>query len=252
MSTVDLNADLGEGFGRWDLGDDDALLEIVTSANVACGFHAGDPKTMRAVCAQAAGRGVSVGAQVSYRDLAGFGRRYIAYEPADLTADVLYQLAALDGIARAAGTRVRYVKPHGALYHAAAGDPVQAGAVAEAVRDYDPTLAVLSLPGSALLAAADRNGLRGVREACLDRAYTSEGGLVPRGRPGAVISDPAEVAARAVRMAVVGSVVAADGNTVPVAAESLCVHGDTPAAVEVARWVRAALTEAGVSLTPFA
>lgn len=249
---MDLNADLGEGFGRWELGDDDALLEIVTSANVACGFHAGDPLTMRSVCAQAARRGVSVGAQVSYRDLAGFGRRYIAYEPAELTADVLYQLAALDGIARAAGTRVRYVKPHGALYHAAAGDPVQAGAVAAAVAAYDEDLPVLSLPGSRLLAAADEAGLRGVGEAFLDRAYTPDGGLVPRGQRGAVISDPAEVAARAVRMAVDGTVVAVDGSTVPVAAESLCVHGDTPAAVEVARRVRSTLSDAGVPLAPFA
>ena len=249
---MDLNADLGEGFGRWELGDDDALLEIVTSANVACGFHAGDPLTMRSVCAEAARRGVSVGAQVSYRDLAGFGRRYIAYEPAELTADVLYQLAALDGIAHAHGTRVRYVKPHGALYHAAAGDPAQAGAVAAAVRAYDPELPVLSLPGSQLLAAAGRAGLRGVREAFLDRAYTPDGGLVPRGRRGAVIADPDEVAARAVRMAVDGTVVAVDGSTVSVAAESLCVHGDTPAAVEVARRVRATLTDAGVQLTPFA
>jgi len=249
---MDLNADLGEGFGRWELGDDDALLEIVTSANVACGFHAGDPLTMRSVCAEAARRGVSVGAQVSYRDLAGFGRRYIAYEPAELTADVLYQLAALDGIAQAHGTRVRYVKPHGALYHAAAGDPAQAGAVAAAVRAYDPELPVLSLPGSQLLAAAGRAGLRGVREAFLDRAYTPDGGLVPRGQRGAVIADPDEVAARAVRMAVDGTVVAVDGSTVSVAPESLCVHGDTPAAVEVARRVRATLTDAGVQLTPFA
>jgi len=249
---MDLNADLGEGFGRWELGDDDALLEIVTSANVACGFHAGDPLTMRSVCAEAARRGVSVGAQVSYRDLAGFGRRYIAYEPAELTADVLYQLAALDGIAQAHGTRVRYVKPHGALYHAAAGDPAQAGAVAAAVRAYDPEPPVLSLPGTQLLAAAGRAGLRGVREAFLDRAYTPDGGLVPRGQRGAVIADPDEVAARAVRMAVDGTVVAVDGSTVSVAAESLCVHGDTPAAVEVARRVRATLTDAGVQLTPFA
>ena len=249
---MDLNADLGEGFGAWRLGDDEQLLDVLTSANVACGFHAGDPLTMRSVCAEAARRGVSVGAQVSYRDLAGFGRRYIAYEPAELTADVLYQLAALDGIAQAHGTRVRYVKPHGALYHAAAGDPAQAGAVAAAVRAYDPELPVLSLPGSQLLAAAGRAGLRGVREAFLDRAYTPDGGLVPRGQRGAVIADPDEVAARAVRMAVDGTVVAVDGSTVSVAAESLCVHGDTPAAVEVARRVRATLTDAGVQLTPFA
>jgi 5-oxoprolinase (ATP-hydrolysing) subunit A len=248
---MDLNADLGEGFGRWELGDDAALMEIVTSANVACGFHAGDPLTMRTVCADAARHGVTVGAQVSYRDLAGFGRRYIAYEPGDLAADVLYQLAALDGIARAAGTRVRYVKPHGALYHAAAQDRDQARAVVAAVRDYDPGLPVLSLPGSALLEVAGSAGLRGVREAFLDRAYTPDGGLVPRGREGAVIADPEAVAARALRMALEGTVEAVDGTVVRVAAESLCVHGDTPSAVEVARRVRATLTEAGVSLAPF-
>ena len=240
---MDLNSDLGEGFGAWRLGDDTAMLDVVSSANVACGFHAGDPLTMREVCTIAAAKGVTVGAQVAYRDLAGFGRRYIAYEPAELAADVLYQLAALDGIARTAGTRVRYVKPHGALYHAAAQDPGQAGAVAEAVAAYDTDLAVLTLPGSRLMDAATERGLRPVPEAFLDRAYTPDGGLVPRGQPGAVIHDAAEVTARAVRMAGEGTVVAADGSVVRVDAESFCLHGDTPAAVDVGRRVRAALEE---------
>lgn len=248
---MDLNADLGEGFGRWRLTEDAALLDLVTSANVACGFHAGDPLTMRAVCRLAAANGVSVGAQVGYRDLAGFGRRHIAYEPAELAADVLYQLAALDGIARAAGTRVRYVKPHGALYHAAAQEPGQAGAVVEAVTAYDRDLAVLTLPGSRLMAAATNAGLRAVPEAFLDRAYTGDGALVPRGQPGAVIHDADEVTARAVRMATDGTVVAADGTVVRVAAESFCLHGDTPAAVDVGRRVRAALQEAGITVEPF-
>ncbi|GIJ46314.1 UPF0271 protein [Virgisporangium aliadipatigenens] len=249
---MDLNADLGEGFGQWRLTEDDALLDVVTSANVACGFHAGDPLTMRRVCASAAARGVAVGAQVSYRDLAGFGRRYIAYERAELTADVLYQLAALDGIARAAGTRVAYVKPHGALYHAAAAEPAQANAVLDAVRDYDPTLALLTLPGSRLAKAAAEAGTRVVAEAFLDRAYTREGGLVPRTQEGAVIHDARVVTARAVRLAREGVVEAADGTVVEVHAESMCVHGDTPAAVDLARQVREALVDAGVEVAPFA
>lgn len=248
---MDLNADLGEGFGRWQLTEDAALLDLVTSANVACGFHAGDPLTMREVCATAAAKGVSVGAQVGYRDLAGFGRRYMAYEPAELAADVLYQLAALDGIARTAGTRVTYVKPHGALYHAAAQEPAQAGAVVDAVAAYDPGLPVLTLPGSRLMEEATKRGLRPVPEAFLDRAYTADGGLVPRGQRGAVIHDAAEVTARAVRMAAEGTVVAADGSVVRVAAESFCLHGDTPAAVDVGRRVRAALEEAGITVAPF-
>jgi 5-oxoprolinase (ATP-hydrolysing) subunit A len=249
---MDLNADLAEGFGRWELTDDEALLGIVTSANVACGFHAGDPLTMRRVCSLAAMEGVVVGAQVAYRDLAGFGRRYIAYEPTELAADVLYQLAALDGIARACGTRVRYVKPHGALYHAAANEALQAAAVAEAIAAFEPGLAVLTLPGSELMRAAENSGLRPVTEAFLDRAYTADGALVPRGQPGAVIHDAADVTARAVRMATEGTVVAADGSVVRVSAESFCLHGDTPAAVETGHRVRRALEEAGITVEPFA
>jgi 5-oxoprolinase (ATP-hydrolysing) subunit A len=250
--TVDLNADLGEGFGVWRLGDDDALLEVVTSANVACGFHAGDPSTMRRVCGRAVQGGVTVGAQVAYRDLAGFGRRFVDVEPGELADDVLYQIAALDGIARACGGRVRYVKPHGALYNAVVTHEAQAAAVVAAVRDLDPSLPVLGLPGSALLRAAADAGLRTVTEGFADRGYTPQGTLVPRREPGAIVHDPAEVAARAARMAREGLVDAVDGSVVRVAVDSVCVHGDTPGAVALARAVRTALTEAGLGPRAFA
>ncbi len=249
---IDLNADLGEGFGVWRLGDDDALLDIVTSANVACGFHAGDPMTMRRICSAAAERGVVIGAQVGYRDLAGFGRRRLDIAPDELAADVLYQLGALDACAVAAGTRVRYVKPHGALYNTAADDPVQAGAVVEAVAAYDGTLPVLGLPGSALAEAATRAGLPFVAEAFADRGYLPSGRLVPRRDEGAVLHDVDVVAARAVGFARDRQVTAADGSTVAVRARSLCVHGDTPGAVALAGAVRAALLAADVELAPFA
>jgi UPF0271 protein len=250
--TIDLNSDLGEGLGVWRLGDDEALLGLVSSANVACGFHAGDPTTLLATCASAAARGVSVGAQVGYRDLVGFGRRFIDYDPADLTADVLYQLGALAGLARAADTAVRYVKPHGALYNAAVHHAGQAAAVVEAVRRYDPSLPVLGLPGSALLRAAEEAGLRAVPEAYADRGYTPEGTLVPRGQPGALLADAAEVAERVLGLVTDGEVRAVDGTTVPVAATSVCLHGDTPGAVAMARAVRERLAAAGVAVAAFA
>jgi 5-oxoprolinase (ATP-hydrolysing) subunit A len=250
-AVIDLNADLGEGFGIWRLGDDDALLEVVTSANVACGFHAGDPSTMRRVSARAVAGGVAIGAQVSYRDLAGFGRRFVDAAPAELTDDVLYQLAALDGVARAEGGRVTYRKPHGALYNAVVWHEQQAAAVVDAVVAYDRALPVLGLPGSALLRLAADAGLRTVAEGFADRGYTPEATLVPRREPGALVHDAAEVAERAVRMATEGTVVALDGSTVAVPVESVCVHGDTPGAVDLARAVRSALERAGVTLAPF-
>ena len=256
IGSVDLNADVGESFGRWQLGDDEGLLGLVTSANVACGFHAGDPGVLRRSCELAAAGGVAIGAQVSYRDLAGFGRRFVDVAPDDLRDDVLYQLGALAGFAALAGTAVTYLKPHGALYNAVVGHQAQAAAVAEAVARYaDATgagLAVLGLPGSALLAAAEGHGLRTVPEALADRAYTAEGTLVPRGRPGAVLEDAETVAARAVRLAVAGQVVAEDGTVVDVRAESICLHGDTPGAVELARAVREALRDNGIALAAFA
>jgi 5-oxoprolinase (ATP-hydrolysing) subunit A len=250
--TVDLNADLGEGFGVWRLGDDHALLGIVTSANVACGFHAGDPSTMRRVCSAAVAAGVAIGAQVSYRDLAGFGRRFVDVEPGELADDVLYQVAALDGVARACGGRVSYVKPHGALYNAVVSHEAQAAAVVTAVHDLDPALPVLGLPGSALLRAAADAGLRTVPEGFADRGYTVAGTLVPRREPGALLHDAEAVAARAVRMARDGVVTAVDGSEVAVAVDSVCVHGDTPGAVVLARAVRAALADAGLGPAAFA
>jgi UPF0271 protein len=248
---VDLNADLGEGFGAWRLGDDDALLAIVTSANIACGFHAGDPLILRRCCAGAVARGVAIGAQVSYRDLAGFGRREMDVPPDELTAEVLYQIAALDGIARAEGGRVRYVKPHGALYNRIARDAVQARAVMAAVAAYDRALPMLTLPGSVAAQAAAEAGLRAAAEAFADRAYTAEGTLMSRREPGSVLSDPAVVTERAVTMATRGRVLSADGREVTLRAESICVHGDTPGAVELARSVRHGLETAGVRIAPF-
>jgi UPF0271 protein len=248
---IDLNADLGEGFGQWRLTEDDALLTVVTSANVACGFHAGDASTMRRVCAAAVAGGVAIGAQVSYRDLAGFGRREMDYAPGELADEVLYQLAALDGLARVAGGRVRYLKPHGALYHRCGRDERQAGAVAAAVRAYDHGLAVLGAPGSALLRLAGEAGLRAVPEAFADRAYTAAGTLVPRTEAGAVLTGADRVIAQAVRLVTEGAVDAVTGERVEVRAESLCLHGDTPGAVDLARRVRAALGAAGVEVAPF-
>jgi UPF0271 protein len=248
---IDLNADLGEGFGVWRLGDDEGLLEVITSANVACGFHAGDPATMRRVCSAAADRGVVIGAQVGYRDMIGFGRRRIEIDPDDLTADVLYQLGALDACARAAGTGVRYVKPHGALYNTAADDAEQAGAVAAAVAAFDRSLPLLALPGSAMADAAHAAGLPFVPEAFADRAYLPNGRLVPRGEPGAVIEDPYDVVARAAAFALHHRVTATDGSVLPVDARSLCVHGDTAGAVYLAGEIRRTLIDAGMTLAPF-
>jgi len=249
---IDLNADLGEGFGAWQMGDDAGLLEVVTSANVACGFHAGDPRTMRRVCEAAAGRGVRIGAHVSYRDLAGFGRRDLEVDPAELRDEVTYQVAGLDGMARAAGTRVSYVKAHGALYNRSARDEKHARALVDGIVAYDPGMTVLGLPGSVALEVAGDAGLPTVAEAFPDRAYTSEGRLAPRTAAGSVLSDPDEVAARAVRMAVQGTVQAQTGEAIGVPARSLCVHGDTPGAVALARSTRDALVAAGAVLVPFA
>jgi UPF0271 protein len=248
---IDLNSDLAEGFGIWKLGDDEALLGVVTSANVACGFHAGDPATMRRVCQVAVQRGVVIGAQVSYRDLAGFGRRFIDVAPAELAADVLYQIGALDAFARAAGARVGYVKPHGALYNTAVHHEAQAAAVAEAVKAFG-TLPVLGLPGSKLLAAAEAAGLPCVQEAFADRGYTPQGTLVPRSEPNALLTDTEQVVERALRLAQRGEIVAVDGTVLPSTARSLCLHGDTPGAVQHAKAVRGALESAGVDITPFA
>ena len=242
--SVDLNADLGESFGRWCLGDDQALLGVITSANVACGFHAGDPLTLRRTCADAAAAGVVIGAQVSYRDLAGFGRRFIDVAPDDLAADVHYQIGALRAMAAAAGTTVRYVKPHGALYHATIDHEAQATAVVEAVQaanrgDTRP-LALLGFPGSELLRIGADAGLLTVTEYFVDRRYTDDGRLVDRRDPDALITDPEEAATRARTAALEQR------------AGSFCLHGDSPGAAAFAVAVRARLVDAGVALAPFA
>ncbi len=235
---IDLNADLGESYGSWVMGDDAGMLDIVTSANVACGFHAGDPRTIRTTVTMAADRGVVVGAHVGYHDLVGFGRRTIDVEPEALEADVLYQLGALDALCRAAGTRVRYVKAHGALYHRVNGDPVQAGALARAVAAFDTSLPLLGAAGP-MVEAAREHGLATVGEGLPDRARRDDGSLVARTEPAAVLSDPYAVAAQALALA-----------SDPTVA-SVCVHGDTPNAVALARAVRSALVEHGHALGPF-
>ena len=251
MSHIDLNSDLGESFGAWTMGDDAAMLDIVTSANVACGFHAGDPAGVLGTLRAAAERGVSVGAHVAYPDLSGFGRRAMDVASADLQAGVIYQIGALQALARVAGTEVCYVKPHGALYNTMAHDERQATDVIEALRLLDADLALVVLAGSPLAAWARSAGLRVVAEAFADRGYTPQGTLVSRRAPGAVLHDAGVVAARMLRLVQEGVVEAVDGSLARVAADSICVHGDSPDAVAMARAVRDTLSAAGVVLRPF-
>jgi UPF0271 protein len=245
---VDLNADLGESFGVWRLGDDAGLLRVVTSANIACGYHAGDATTMRRSCAGAVELGVRIGAQVGYRDLAGFGRRFVDVEPAELTDGVIHQIVALDGIAGVEGGRVSYVKPHGALYNAIVQHEAQAAAVVAAVCAVNPKLAVYGLPGSVWLRLAGEAGLTVIAEAFADRSYTAEARLVSRREPGAVLEDADVIAERAVAMATTGRIAAIDGTWIDVRPDSICVHGDTPGAVTAAERVRHALESAGVEV----
>lgn len=248
---IDLNSDLGESLGVWRMGDDAAMLDIVSSANVACGFHAGDPAGILRTLRQAKERGVAVGAHVAYRDLVGFGRRNMDVDSADLRADVIYQIGALKGLAAAAGTDVRYVKPHGALYNTIAHDERQARDVIAALREIDPNLVLVALAGSPLVGWAEAQGLRVVAEAFADRAYTPQGTLVSRREPGAVLHDANDVAERMLRLANEGTVTAIDGSVVRIRADSICVHGDSPGAVEMARRVRERLVQAGVTIRPF-
>ncbi len=251
MPRIDLNSDLGESYGQWRLGDDETMLGLVSSANIACGFHAGDPSTLLDTCRAAAKRDVRIGAQVGYQDLAGFGRRFIDVTPVELTAEVIYQIGALDGLARVAGSSVAYVKPHGALYNAVVHHRDQARAVVAAVRAYDDSLPVLGLPGSVLLDEAERAGLPVVAEAFADRAYTSEGTLVSRREPGAVLNDPDTVARRVLRMVTEGVITAHDGTEVSVAARSVCIHGDSPSATAMAVAVRALLDAENIGIEAF-
>jgi UPF0271 protein len=249
--TVDLNADLGESFGTWQLGDDEAMLDVVTSANVACGFHAGDPALLLRTCRAAAERGVRIGAQVGYRDLAGFGRRFIDVAPDELSAEIIYQIGALQAIAHAAGTAVTYVKPHGALYNTIVTHYEQARAVARAVHTVDAKLPVLGLSASVFFAEAQELGLRTVPEAFADRAYRTDGQLVSRRAPNAVLHNADEIADRVSSMVTSGRVTAADGSTISITAESVCVHGDSPGAVHIARAVRDRLVAEDVELKAF-
>lgn len=253
--TIDLNSDLGEGFGSWSTGDDSAVLDIVSSANLACGFHAGDPTIMADRCRRAAARGVRVGAHIAYRDLAGFGRRAMAYAPEDLTVEAVYQIGALHLTAVVAGTRVRYVKPHGALYNTIARDETQARAVVAALtqvnaaRGRHAPLALMVQPGTVVEHVARGEGVPVIREAFADRGYTPDGTLVSRREPGAMIDDPAEAARRMVRLVTEGVVTAVDGTDIALDVDSVCVHGDSPHAVEMSRTVREALVAAGVTVT---
>jgi UPF0271 protein len=248
---IDLNSDLGESFGAWTMGDDLAMLDVVTSANVACGFHAGDPAGLLKTLQAASERGVAIGAHVSYPDLVGFGRRDMDITSADLRAGVIYQIGALQGLAAAAGTRVRYVKPHGALYNAIAHDQRQASDVIAAIRAIDENLALVALAGSPLIGWARAAGLRVVGEAFADRAYTAAGALVSRREPGAVLHDADEIAERMLRLTREGALVAIDGSRVRIDAQSICVHGDSPGAVAIAQRLRECLAQAGVTIGPF-
>ncbi|MDO5723868.1 MAG: 5-oxoprolinase subunit PxpA [Flaviflexus sp.] len=251
MATIDLNSDLGESLAGMPVGDDEAMLDIVSSANVAGGFHAGDPRGIAATCEAAARRGVSIGAHPSYRDAAGFGRRFIDYASAELADEVLYQIGAVEAMARKHGASIHYVKPHGALYNTIVHHEAHARAVVDAVRAFGD-LALLLLPGSIAARLAEEAGIRVVFEAFADRAYTPEGTLVSRTENGAVLTDPEKVAARMVRLAHEGVIEAIDGTPIEVAAQSICVHGDSPGAVEMAREVKRGLEEAGVRIEAFA
>ena len=252
MPHIDLNSDLGESLGAWTMGDDAAMLDIVTSANVACGFHAGDAAGILSTLKAAAAQGVRVGAHVAYPDLAGFGRRSMDVASADLRADVIYQIGALQALARVAGTTVRYVKPHGALYNTIAHDQRQATDVIEAIRAVDASLALVVLAGSPLVAWARDAGLTVIQEAFADRAYTPQGTLVSRREAGAVLHDERVVAQRMLRLVREGVVEAIDGSLTRVQADSICVHGDSPGAVAIAREIRRRFEAEGIAIRSFA
>ena len=245
---IDLNGDVGESFGAYEIGHDAALIPVLTSANVACGFHAGDPGVMRATVALAREHGIAIGAHPGFPDLAGFGRREIKATAREVEDFVAYQIGALAGIAAAQSMRVTHVKPHGALYNMAARDEVLADAIARATASVDRSLMLFGLPGSKSLDAARRHGLRAVSEAFADRAYRADGSLVPRSEPGAVIDDADAVLERAVSIARDRVVVAAYGTRVTLDVETICVHGDTPGAAVLAARIRQALSDAGIQI----
>lgn len=251
MVGIDLNSDVGESFGRWQLGDDSQIFDCVSSASVACGYHAGDPKTMRMTCELAVAKGVTLGAHPSYRDRAGFGRRFIDVDPSELTDEIIAQIGALQAIAGSVGASIRYVKPHGALYNAIVTHEAQARAVVAAVKSVDESLPLVVAPQSVVGKLADQGGLRTVVEAFADRAYTPEGTLLSRTEPGAVISDTTEVVHNVLRI-LDGEIVAIDGTRLATNAETICLHSDTTGAVDLALNIRAALDNEGISVRSFA
>ena len=250
--TIDLNCDMGEGFGPWPMGDDDAMLDIVTSANVACGFHAGDPEIMFRTAEAARRKGVALGAHPGFQDLAGFGRRPIrGLSTGEVERMVAYQIGALQAVAALAGHRVTYVKVHGALNNMANVEEDLALAIARAMRGVDRDLVNLCMPGLAMERASERLGVPVAREFFADRTYEDDGQLTSRAKPGAVLHDPDAAAARVLQTLAEGAVTATSGRRIPIALDSICVHGDEPTAVEMARRVRAALEANGVELAPF-
>ncbi|WP_138466643.1 LamB/YcsF family protein [Poseidonocella sp. HB161398] len=251
--TIDLNCDMGESFGAWTIGDDAAMLDLVSTANIACGFHAGDPVVMRRTIRLAREKGVAVGAHPSFADLYGFGRRRISGErPEDLEAQLIYQIAAMKGMAEIEGHPMTHVKTHGALGNMAAVDADLAALCVRAVKTVDPSLTYVSLPYSETYAAAEKAGLTVACEIYADRSYTDQGELTPRSQPGAVIHDPQESLEQVLEMVVNGHIPTTGGKRLPVEPATLCVHGDTPGAVEMARTLRAALAENGIGIAPFA
>jgi UPF0271 protein len=243
---VDLNSDLGESFGPWQMGQDEALMSSITSANIACGFHAGDPSVMRQTIALAKQHGVAVGAHPGFPDLIGFGRREIQASPREVEDYVLYQISALAGMAATQSVHLQHVKAHGALYNQACRDASLADAIARAVAAFDSSLILLGLPGSALLRAGQQAGLRVAAEVFADRAYDADGSLTSRRKPGAVLHDAAQVVDRAVRMVRDRQVIAIDGSAVPLDVDTICLHGDTPGSAELARRIKQGLSEAGI------
>ena len=249
---IDLNSDVGETFGPWKMGKDAELLPNVTSANVACGFHAGDPSTLRATVRLAKQHGVAVGAHPGFPDLVGFGRRELKATPAEVEDLVLYQVAAIAGVAATEGLRLQHVKAHGALYNMACRDRALADAIARAVAAFDRNLILFGLPNSELIRAGDAAGLRTASEGFADRAYEVDGSLASRQKPGSVIHDPAAVVARAIRIVKERTVVAVDGSPIHFESDTLCVHGDTEGAARLAREIRSGLEQAGVRVQSFA
>jgi UPF0271 protein len=251
MTAIDLNSDLGESYGAWSMGDDTAMLSIVSSANVACGFHAGDPAGIWKTVKAAAGKGVSIGAHVSYPDRVGFGRRDMDVTSGELIADVIYQIGALKGMAAAAGVTIGYVKPHGALYNRIAHDPKQGQAVIDAIKAIDPSLVLMGLANAPILKLAQASGLKTVAEAFADRAYTPDGQLVSRREQGAVLHDTQLIARRMLQLARQGTLEAIDGSTIKIDAQSICVHGDSPGAVAIAQEIRRAFEADGITVRSF-